>query len=96
MAKLTFAPRLQGKADLMEGRLLKSLNHKLDVIAGMTVESLLHDSHSIQVTSGSDRLWVTRVSSDYRLIFRRTGADSIEAVDVVSHEDLNKFVGSRS
>jgi plasmid maintenance system killer protein len=95
MAKLTLASRLQGKADLMEGRVLKSLNHKLDMITGMTVESLLRDSHSIRPTSAADSLWVTSISHDYRLIFRRTGADSIEAVDVVSHEDLHKFVGSR-
>jgi len=95
MAKVTFAPRLQDKADLMEGRLLKSLNQRLKIIAGMTVESLLRDSHIIRGTSQPDTLWVTRVSYDHRLIFRRTGTDSIEAVDVVSHEDLNKFVGLR-
>jgi plasmid maintenance system killer protein len=95
MVNLTFAPRLQGKADLMEGRLLKSLQNKLDMIAGMTIDSLLRDSHFIRVPSEYDKLWVTRISPEYRLIFRRTGTDSIEAIDVVSHEDLNKFIGSR-
>ncbi len=95
MIKVTFAPRLQGKVDLMEGRLLKSLNQRLEVITEMTTEALLSDSHTIGGIAQPDPLWVARVSNDHRLIFRRTGADSIEVVDVVSHEDLNKFFGLR-
>ena len=96
MAKVTLAPRLQNKADLMEGRLLKSLNQRLDVISQMTIESLLSDSHVILGIAQPEKLWVTRVANEHRLIFRRTGPDSIEAVDVVSHEDLSKFAGLRA
>lgn len=79
----------------MEGRLLKSLNQRLEVIAGMSIEALLRDSHLIRGIAQPDTLWVTRVSYEHRLIFRRTGPASIEAVDVVSHEDLDKFAGLR-
>jgi hypothetical protein len=95
MAKVTLAPRLQDKADLMEGRILKGLNHRLDVIARMPMESLLRDSHAIRGIAQPDTLWVTRVAYDHRLIFRRTGPDTIEAIDLVSHDDLEKFAGSR-
>lgn len=95
MVEVTFTPRLQGKADLMEGRLLKSLTQRLDVITGMTIDTLLRDSHRILGIAEPGTLWITRVAKDHRLIFRRTGTASIEVVDVVSHEDLDKFVGSR-
>lgn len=95
MIEVTLAPRLLSMTDLMEGRLLNSLQQKLRMITEMTIEMLLHDSHLIRSGPRSENLWVTRVSYDQRLIFRRTGIASIEAIDIVSHEDLNKFVGMK-
>lgn len=95
MIEVTLTPRLQSMTDLMEERLLNSLQQKLRMITEMTIEMLLRDSHVIRNVPRSEDLWVTRVSYDKRLIFRRTGIASIEAIDIVSHEDLKKFVGMK-
>lgn len=95
MIEVTLTPRLQSMTDLMEERLLNSLQQKLRMITEMTIEMLLRDSHVIRNVPRSEDLWVTRISYDKRLIFRRTGIASIEAIDIVSHEDLKKFVGMK-
>ena len=95
MTQVSLSNRLQRKAELFEGRLAKSVSQKLGVITAMTVESLLRHSYVIKGIAQPETLWVTKLSREYRLLFRRTGTDSIEVVDVVSHEDLEKFAGER-
>jgi hypothetical protein len=95
MTQVFFSARLKRKAELFEGRLDTSFSQKLRLIAEMTTESLLRDSHFIKGTNQPAKLLVTRLSGEYRLIFRQISSDSIEVVDVVSHEDLEKFAGGR-
>lgn len=79
----------------MEGRVLTGLNERLDLIARIPMESLLLNSHVIRGIAHLDTLRVMRVADGHRLIFRQTGSDTIEVIDLVSHEDLGKFAGSR-
>lgn len=91
MIEVLFDSRFERKAGFFEGRLLKKLVEKLEQLKVMDMHLLLRDSYAIKGVSGTENVLVTKVSNDYRLIFRRIGPDSIEVMDIVSHEDIDKF-----
>lgn len=96
MADVLFTPRFERKAALFEGRLLTKVDQKIAKISAMDVDSLLRESRNIKSLLWPEKVWLTKVGIEYRLIFRRTGPNSIEVMDIVAHEDLDKYVRAGS
>jgi mRNA-degrading endonuclease RelE of RelBE toxin-antitoxin system len=93
MTDVLIAPRLQRKLALLEGRLADQIDRKLERIGHMSIEALFRESHIISETSDRGRLWVIRIASEYRLVYRIVKPGTIEVLDFLSQADLKKFRG---
>ncbi|XIH65516.1 hypothetical protein C1N59_18500 [Pantoea sp. SGAir0183] len=87
-------PRFERKIDLLDKRLSHLFIRKLKRLEVDNLNSLFEQSKKLNGFSES-HLWITRISNDYRLIFRMADENIIELVDIVFRDDLSKFVKER-
>lgn len=95
MIEVAFSERFARKADLYDRRLSIKLASKIDQLHKMDMHSLLANAHLFKRLPDSVAIWVLALTADYRLIFKRVGPDAIELIDVVAHEDMDKFSRAR-
>ena len=89
-------PRLERKAVMFDPLMQERIAKKIEMISAMDIDAVLSVSHRLRTTDAAKNVWVTNVGPDLRLLFSRTGPVSIEVIDVVTHDDLDKFAFRQS
>lgn len=87
-------PRFERKLDLLDKQSSRFILAKLERLINDDVDHLFTQSHKLNNFSDT-HLRITKISNDYRLIFRIADKNSIELIDIVSRDDLSKFVKER-
>ncbi|MBN3197269.1 hypothetical protein H5A20_00930 [Pectobacterium brasiliense] len=82
--------RFERKIDLLDKRLSLLLSKRLKRLENEGINSILEQSHKLIGTT-EPQLWVAKISSSYRLIFRNVEKNRIELIDIVTRDDLSKF-----
>lgn len=95
MIEVAFSERFARKADLYDQRLSTKLAKKIDQLHQMDMPSLFAKAQLLKLLPDSEALWILHLPGNYRLIFRRVGSDAIELIDLVAHEDMDKFSRAR-
>ncbi|EHF8251991.1 type II toxin-antitoxin system RelE family toxin [Enterobacter roggenkampii] len=83
-------PRFERKIDLLDNRLSHLFIEKLKKLETDNLSSIFEQSEKLNGFSET-HLWITRISNDYRLIFRIADKNEIELIDIVSRHVLSKF-----
>lgn len=95
MIQVAFSERFARKADLYDGRLSTKLAMKIDQLHQMDMPSLFSSAHLLKRLPDSGALWILDLPGNYKLIFRQVRSNTIELVDLVAHEDMDKFSRAR-
>lgn len=77
--------------DLFDKSALPHLRARLTKLKNTDVEIILKQSQLLKRMDGVS-LWITAFFRDYRVIFRRSGIQELELLDIVAHDDLHKFL----
>jgi hypothetical protein len=91
--RLHFSPRFERKIDLLDNSVLPRIRASLAKLEASHIDALLKRSRKMLTRSGEPPLLIVGFAVDYRIIFRRIGKEDIELLDIVAHDDLNKFLG---